>query len=217
MKNIKNEIKEIWNQVYKENSREELGWYEVIPEPSLSLIKKYTLNKKEKILDAGCGESTLLQSLIENEFKDIEGIDLSSEAIDFQKKSLKYSELDVEIKLKVADLTENLKFDKKGKIWHDRAVFHFLFDDSLRKNYKDNVKKFLINEGVLILSCFSKENEAERCNGLLVNKQGVKELEYFFEDSFILKETLEYDYKMPWGDIRKYIYCIFLKKSYNLS
>ncbi|MGL5459805.1 MAG: methyltransferase domain-containing protein, partial [Cetobacterium sp.] len=92
MKNIKNEIKEIWDGVYKENSREELGWYEVIPEPSLSLIKKYTLNKKEKILDAGCGESTLLQFLVDNEFKDIEGIDLSSEAIDFQKKSLKYSE-----------------------------------------------------------------------------------------------------------------------------
>ena len=217
MKNIKNEIKEIWDEAYKENLREELGWYEAVPEPSLSLIKKYALNKNEKILDAGCGESTLLQSLIENKFKDIEGIDLSSEAIAFQKKNLKYSELDVEINLKVADLTENLKFDKKGKIWHDRAVFHFLFDDSLRKNYKDNVKKFLVNEGIFILSCFSKENEAEKCNGLLVNKQDVKELECFFEDSFSLKETLEYNYKMPWGDTRKYIYCIFLKKSYNLN
>ena len=72
MKNIKNEIKEIWDEAYKENLREELGWYEAVPEPSLSLIKKYALNKNEKILDAGCGESTLLQSLIENEFKDIE-------------------------------------------------------------------------------------------------------------------------------------------------
>lgn len=217
MKNLKDEIKEIWDGVYKENSREELGWYEVIPEPSLSLIKKYTLNKNEKILDAGCGESTLLQFLVDNEFKDIEGIDLSSEAIDFQKKSLKYSELDVEIKLKVADLTENLEFNKKGKIWHDRAVFHFLFDSSLRRNYKNNVKKFLVNEGVLILSCFSKKNEAIKCNGLLVNKQDIKELEEFFKDSFVLIESLEYDYIMPWGDIRKYIYCIFLKKSYNLG
>ena len=217
MKNLKNEIKEIWDGVYKENSREELGWYEVIPEPSLSLLKKYTLNKNEKILDAGCGESTLLQFLVDNEFKDIEGIDLSSEAIDFQKKSLKYSELDVEIKLKVADLTENLEFNKKGKIWHDRAVFHFLFDSSLRRNYKNNVKKFLVNEGVLILSCFSKKNEAIKCNGLLVNKQDIKELEEFFKDSFVLIESLEYDYIMPWGDIRKYIYCIFLKKSYNLG
>ncbi|MGL4862452.1 MAG: class I SAM-dependent methyltransferase, partial [Cetobacterium sp.] len=171
----------------------------------------------EKILDAGCGESTLLQFLVDNEFKDIEGIDLSSEAIDFQKKSLKYSELDVEIKLKVADLTENLEFNKKGKIWHDRAVFHFLFDSSLRRNYKNNVKKFLVNEGVLILSCFSKKNEAIKCNGLLVNKQDIKELEEFFKDSFVLIESLEYDYIMPWGDIRKYIYCIFLKKSYNLG
>ena len=217
MKNLKNEIKEIWDGVYKENSREELGWYEVIPEPSLSLIKKYTLNKNEKILDAGCGESTLLQFLVDNEFKDIEGIDLSSEAIDFQKKSLKYSELDVEIKLKVADLTENLEFNKKGKIWHDRAVFHFLFDSSLRRNYKNNVKKFLVNEGVLILSCFSKKNEAIKCNGLLVNKQDIKELEEFFKDSFVLIESLEHDYIMPWGDIRKYIYCIFKKKSYNLG
>lgn len=211
MKNIKNGNKEVWDETYKKNSREGLGWYEAVPEPSLSFIKKYVLNKNEKILDAGCGESTLLQSLIENGFKDIEGIDLSSEAIAFQKKNLKYSELDIDIKLEVVDLTEKLKFDKKGKIWHDRAVFHFLFDDTARKNYKDNVKKFLVNEGIFILSCFSKKNTAEKCNGLLVNNQGAEELEHFFEDSFILKETLEYDYKNPWGDTRKYIYCIFFK------
>lgn len=208
---MKDKIEKIWDRTYKESLREELGWYEAISEPSLSLIKKYHLDRSQKILDAGCGESTLIQSLIDNNFKDIEGIDLSLEAINFQKKNLKNIQSDSNIVLRKANLTEGLKFERKGMLWHDRAVFHFIFEESLRESYKKNIKNFLDDNGIFILALFSKENEAEKCNGFLVNKQSIEEVNEFFKDSFLLKETLEYDYKMPWGDVRKYIYCIFSK------
>lgn len=217
MEEKKIDVKEVWDNAYKESMREELGWYESVPEPSLSLIKKYVPSRYKEVLDAGCGESTLLQSFIDNGFKELAGMDLSSEAIKFQKENLKYIQGETEISLKVGDLTEKLNFEKKGTLWHDRAVFHFIFEDSLRKNYKENVKKYLEDDGIFILACFSRENEAERCNGLLVNKQNVEDLEKFFEDSFVMIESLKYSYTMPWGDVRKYIYCIFSKKSYNLS
>lgn len=203
---------EIWNQTYMENRREELGWYESTPEPSLSLIKKYVLDKKKKILDAGCGESTLIQALIDNGFQDIEGIDLSSQAIEFLKKNLNRTH-DSEVFLRAGDLTKNLNFEKKGILWHDRAVFHFLQDAVSKEMYKLNLKKFLEKDGIFIISCFSKENEAEKCNGFPVQKYTADEVKSFFEDSFQLEETFSYDYVMPWGDTRNYVYVVFSKKN----
>lgn len=42
---MKDKIEKIWDRTYKESLREELGWYEAISEPSLSLIKKYHLDR----------------------------------------------------------------------------------------------------------------------------------------------------------------------------
>lgn len=204
------EREKIWNQTYLENSREELGWYEGLPEPSLSLVKKYVTDKKEKILDAGCGESTLIQYLSDEGFQNIEGIDLSSRAIEFLQKNLKIA-LGAKIFLREGDLTKDLTFDGKGRLWHDRAVFHFLQENSFKEVYKSNLEKFLEKDGFFILACFSKENEAERCNGFPVCKYTSEELRVFFKDSFNLKETFSYDYIMPWGDKRKFIYMVFSK------
>lgn len=201
----------IWDETYRGNSREELGWYEATPEPSLSLIKKYVLDKKGKIIDVGCGESTLIQSLMDEGFQEIEGIDLSSSAIEFLQKNIKIP-FGAEVYLREGDLTENLNFEKRGKLWHDRAVFHFLQDESSKKSYKLNLNRFLEEEGFFILACFSKENESEKCNGFPICKYSAEELEKFFEDSFQLEEVLSYDYTMPWGDKRNFLYMVFSKK-----
>ncbi|MBC2857193.1 methyltransferase domain-containing protein [Cetobacterium sp. 2A] len=205
------EIKDIWNETYCENSREELGWYEDVPEPSLSLIKKYLKNKSEKILDAGCGESTLIQSLLENGYSNLEGIDLSSQAITFLKENIEIPK-GSKVSLRVENLTNQIYFENVGKLWHDRAVFHFLENESSKKSYKNNLINFLKSGGIFIISCFSKDNDAEKCNGLSVYKYNTDDLINFFGDSFKLEETLTHCYLTPWGDNRKYVYCVFSKE-----
>ncbi|MBC2851854.1 class I SAM-dependent methyltransferase [Cetobacterium sp. 8H] len=203
-------MKENWDEIYKELKREELGWYEKESCKSIDLIQKYTKDKEKIILDAGCGETTLIQSLIEKGYQEIIGIDFSIEAINFLKKTIILGEK-TKLHLEVKDLTDRIEFLKKGSIWHDRAVFHFLQTSKDREAYKNNLKNFLEKDGIFIISCFSKKNDAEKCNDLLVKKYDLKELIEIFGDSFKFKESLEYDYKMPWGDIRKYITCVFSK------
>ncbi|MEG1808069.1 MAG: methyltransferase domain-containing protein, partial [Cetobacterium sp.] len=174
----------------------------------------YMKNKEKIIVDAGCGEITLIQSLIEKGYQEIIGIDFSIEAINFLKKTIALEEK-TKVHLEVRDLTDKIEFLKKGALWHDRAVFHFLQTSKDREAYKNNLKNFLEKDGIFIISCFSKKNEAEKCNNLLVKKYDLKGLIEIFGDSFKLEESLEYDYKMPWGDIRKYITCIFSKISEN--
>lgn len=205
-------MKNPWDIVYEESSIEELGWYEKESQPSLSLIEKHSQNKDNLILDAGCGETTLIQELINKNYTNIYGIDLSSVAINFLKNNVKTPN-NFKLSLEVKNLTDDLSFSTKGNLWHDRAVFHFLHSDKDRETYKKNILNFLEDKGILILSCFSKENSAERCNNLLVKKYDEKELISFFSDSFTLLENFSYDYTMPWGDNRKFLYFVFQKNS----
>lgn len=219
MNNLKNkkseigslDIKKFWDEIYNENSRDNLGWYEPISEQSLSLIKKYSKDRDKIILDAGCGETTLLQSLLDEKFSNVQGVDISSEALKFLESNIKIPK-NANLVLRIADLTNDLNFEKKGIIWHDRAVFHFIHDKNLKERYKNNLNKFLDKEGVFILSCFSSENSTDICSGLKVKRYSKEELVNFFKDSFTLVESFIYEYTMPWGDIRKFIYCVFIKK-----
>lgn len=207
---FKIKLQEIWDEVYKENNREDLGWYESIPEPSLSLIKKYNKDFNEIIVDAGCGESTLIENLIASNYKNIIGIDISSSAIDFLKNN---TSIVGSINFINQDLSEEINLNDKVALWHDRAVFHFLIDDTKRNVYKRNLINNLSKNGVFIIACFSDKNIATKCNGLPVKKYKFNELEDFFSDFFKLKEKIIHEYIMPHGDKREYIYCVFQKNN----
>ncbi|MGL4567551.1 MAG: class I SAM-dependent methyltransferase [Fusobacteriaceae bacterium] len=203
--------KKIWDETFKEKSPEELGWYEEIPEPSLSLIKKYLTEKEELILDAGCGRGNLLSHLLKEGFRNLQGIDLSSEAIATISLDLKKENQEIPVSFMTADLTEKLNFPQKGKLWHDRAVFHFLLDEREREVYIANLKNFLKKDGIFILACFSKRNSAQMCNGFPVRKYDETELTELFKKDFELLENIHYNYTMPWGDTRDFIYLVFRK------
>ena len=74
-------IKDHWEGIYKDKFPSEVSWYQKDPIFSLSLIKNLLLERDENIIDVGGGASTLVDSLIEEEFKNITVLDLSSNAL----------------------------------------------------------------------------------------------------------------------------------------
>lgn len=205
--------KKIWDETFQESSREELGWYEEVPEPSLSLIKKYLPAKEKLIIDAGCGRGTLISHLVREGYKNIIGLDLSSEAIKLLEKDLEEREEKSDsISFMVGDLSEEINFSRQGNLWHDRAVFHFLLKKEEREGYKNNLLRFLEPGGIFIIACFHHENKAEMCNGFPVKKTDREELVEFFREEFLPLEDCLYDYTMPWGENRKFLYLVFRRK-----
>ncbi len=204
-------FEEEWDTAYVENSPEDLGWYEKISEPSLTLIKKYLKEREKTVLDAGCGESTLIQSLLDNGYRNLIGIDISSQAIKFLNENIRLPK-DATLELRRENLTEQLNFKKQGGLWHDRAVFHFLQKRTEQQGYKKNLFNFLGKGDIFIIACYSDENSAEMCNGLPVKKYNLEDLKKIFSDNFKFEESLLWDYIMSSGDIRKYIYAVLSKK-----
>ncbi len=77
-----------WDNVYANSDLTKLGWYEEVSQPSLELIQSCNLKKDALILDVGSGASTLIKSLIEENFTNIIASDISAVALDRSMKLL---------------------------------------------------------------------------------------------------------------------------------
>ncbi|WP_449274496.1 hypothetical protein [Lacinutrix neustonica] len=73
--------KEHWENVFKTKSLDEVSWYEVVPETSLSFFKESNISKSSKIIDIGGGDSFLVDNLLKLGYKDITVLDISRSCI----------------------------------------------------------------------------------------------------------------------------------------
>lgn len=58
---------------------------------------------------------------------------------------------------------------RRYRLWHDRAVFHFLTDPAERAAYHRNLRAALIVGGTAINASFALDGP-ERCSGLPVRR-----------------------------------------------
>jgi cyclopropane fatty-acyl-phospholipid synthase-like methyltransferase len=188
-------MKEHWDEIYEGLDVDELTWYEEIPEPSIRLLSKCHINKDESILDVGAGASTFIDYLLNQGFKNIIAADISETALNKSKERLG-KEKASSVRWVVDDITRPVHIQdlRDIKVWHDRAVLHFLLEEKQQKMYLSTLKKVLKNKGYVIIAAFSLKG-AKKCIG-----EDFKLLEYF-----------DHTYYMPSGVPRQYIYALFQK------
>ncbi len=93
-------------------------------------------------------------------------------------------------------------------LWHDRALLHFLTEEEQRQTYKKTLISALRPGGYVILAAFSMQG-AKQCSGLNVHNYDQESLAKFLGEGFKLKESFDYLYTMPSGNLRPYIYTLF--------
>ena len=76
------------------------------------------------IIDIGGGESTLVDDLLQQQYRDVSVLDISATAIDFTRQRLGLQAQQVD--WHVGDITQYDFGGQQFDLWHDRAVFHFL-------------------------------------------------------------------------------------------
>jgi uncharacterized protein YejL (UPF0352 family) len=75
-------LKQHWNNFYSDRAVEELGWYEKYPAETISMVEKCDLSPESSILVVGAGSSTLIDCLLEMDFKNIIASDLSQNSLE---------------------------------------------------------------------------------------------------------------------------------------
>jgi len=197
-----------WQRVYTDKRATDVSWYQAVPEKSLELIHASGVRREEPVLDAGGGDSTLVDHLLAEGYSDISILDISGKAL--QRSRLRLGKAAESVVWIESDVTAFCPI-RHYSLWHDRAVFHFLTDPAERAAYIDVVHKALGPTGQLVLATFGPEGP-ERCSGLDICRYDIDALRQLLGDRFELRAHELQVHTTPGGSSQQFLYSRWQKR-----
>ena len=199
--------KDHWEKIYSTKEIDGVSWYQDTPATSLNIFSSLELNLNSSIIDIGAGKSFLADNLLNLGYNDITILDISSNALNEVKERVK--EKNHTIKCIESNITD-LSSDKKYDVWHDRAVFHFITNNTEREKYLDLLNKCINKGGYLIIGTFSEDGPL-KCSGLEVRRYSVDELRELLKDTFQLINGFKEIHDTPFNTTQSFTFCLFKK------
>ncbi|MEE9325909.1 MAG: class I SAM-dependent methyltransferase [Cocleimonas sp.] len=195
-----------WQDIYTQKDSKQLSWFQEHAKMSLQVIKKNVQNKNAQIIDIGAGASTLVDDLLQSGYRNIDVLDISSEALQISQRRIKTLQIDAKINWIQTNILEADFPQHHYDTWHDRAVFHFLTKQQEREQYIQKLMHTLKPGGKVIISTFGPDGPLE-CSGLPIVRYSHDSLHNEFGLAFELLEHGEEEHQTPSGSIQKFIYC----------
>ncbi len=193
-----------WDDIYATRPSLELSWHQDEPKISLRLIEHITHGQPAVIIDIGAGTSLLVDRLVARLFTDVTLLDVSEHAL-------------AEVRQRLGAHAERVTFihsdiitwtpDRRYHIWHDRAVFHFLTEQSDRDHYIAIASEAVQSGGSVVLATFAEDGPT-RCSGLPVCRYAADELATVFSPAFSLIEHEREEHITPSGLIQSFTWVV---------
>ncbi len=188
-----------WEDVHHGHHVDGVSWWQSVPGLSLDLVDQAGVRRDEPVIDVGAGWSTLVDHLLERGYRDLTAIDLSVTALHTVRDRLGPAGADVV--LEVADVLD-LTGDRKYRLWHDRAVYHFLTEPDERADYLASLNRCLTPDGWLVVATFGPDGPTH-CSGLPIVRYTHDELAREFT-GYELVATAGEDHVTPWGSTQQF-------------
>ena len=194
-----------WEKIYTEKAPDAVSWYRPHLETSLALIQQAATGRSASIIDVGGGESTLVDDLLARGYENITVLDISQTAVEANRKRL--GEASERVQWLVADITKVELEPSAYDVWHDRAVFHFLTEQSDRVAYVREVARAVKPGGSVIVSTFGPEGPT-KCSDLEVVRYDADSLHQEFGVRFRLVDSCKEMHQTPFGTVQQFLYCL---------
>jgi SAM-dependent methyltransferase len=192
-----------WESVYRTQQPHAVSWYRRHLETSLALIEAAIPDRVARVIDVGCGASTLVDDLVARGYRDVTVLDVSSAALDIAKARL--GERARAVEWRCDDVTTAPMAEQRYDLWHDRAVFHFLTRAEDRAAYVRQVRRCMKTGGHVIIATFGPEGPA-KCSGLDVVRYGSDALQAELGPAFRLERHLTDLHETPAGKVQQFTY-----------
>jgi ubiquinone/menaquinone biosynthesis C-methylase UbiE len=202
-----------WEHVYATKESAQVSWYQPHAALSFDMIKRIGLPLDAAIIDVGGGASTLTDDLLDQGYRNLSVLDLSSEALAIARERLG-RRADC-VQWIEADVTSAPLPEQYFDVWHDRAVFHFLTDEADRRAYVGQVMRVVKPGGHVIVATFAPDGPAQ-CSGLPVVQYDPDSLHDEFGPAFELVGHNDESHVTPAGRIQHFIYCHCIKPPWAL-
>lgn len=196
-----------WDKIYSDKTPLEVSWFQKKPALSLQLIHNTQLDRNASIIDVGGGASVLVDYLCEEGYANLAVLDISAKALTYAQDRL--GDKANEVEWYEEDVTR-FQAPHQFSLWHDRAVFHFLTDQSDRGNYVDVLKHTLKPKGHLIIAAFSIGGPT-KCSGLDIVQYDADRLKAELGKGFELVEENSEVHITPDNKEQRFAYFRFTK------
>lgn len=195
-----------WNEIFSTKSDSELGWFEGDVAQTIQFLDRIPQADGPTIFLPGAGTSILVDALLSRGAHLILN-DISDEAL--KKLRQRIGSHPDRLTWLHHDMSRPLPGGlPPADIWIDRAVLHFLLDETQIAGYFDNLRSALRPGGYALLAEFSISG-APTCAGLDVHRYSVEELAGRMGAGFELVRQEEYTFINPAGAPRPYVYALF--------
>lgn len=176
------------------------GWYQAAADPSWLMIGD--LDPSTAAVDVGAGASVWVDEALERGWTDVTALDWSPVALQLSQARL--GTRAASVTWVQADLLSWSPRRTFG-LWHDRAVLHFLLDDSDRVRYGRVLRSATEPGSVVVIGAFGPTGP-EMCAGLPVRRHGVSDFEALFGSDFTIERTYEQSHIRPDKDTQDYLW-----------
>ena len=165
-----------------------------------------TKNRTRPVIDVGAGSSTLVDGLLDRGFTEVHLLDVAAPAFEAVRSRLgARAECPHYI---VADIT-TWEPTRSFELWHDRAVFHFLTEQSHRLAYRQVLSSALAAGGHAIVATFADDGP-ERCSGLPVRRYSADALvRANSQDCFARSKERRSMHRSPGGALQSFVFVLF--------
>lgn len=195
LKMAQEDRKRHWDGVYQRQRADQVSWYQSRPDLSLSLIDNAGISAAAPIIDIGGGASLLVDHLLALGYRDLTELDVSRSAL--EQVAARVAGHSAEVTFIEADVT-CFKPDRKYRLWHDRAAFHFLTREEDRYSYMQALHSALEQGGSLVLAAFAPGGP-KKCSGLDIVQYDADKLGAELGRDFELQEWQAETHVTPGG------------------
>lgn len=199
------DLEEHWNEAYRSRS-ESVSWFEASPTVSLALLEGFA-SQRSGLIDVGSGASWLVKRLAEAGWRDLTALDVSSSALAMLRSGLGDYEDDVTF---VTSDIQSFIPDRQYKVWHDRAVLHFLVDHYDREHYAKTVADSLGPGAIAIIGGFSPDGPSQ-CSGLAVCRASSEDIAFLLGGGFQVLFASESVHVTPQGIDQAFSWTVLLR------
>lgn len=198
-------LEDHWQRLWTRKAPDQVTWFQPVPAVSLDLVERIGLDPLDPIIDAGAGASLFVDRLLDLGFADVTVLDVSSKAIALAKERL--GERSHDVTWLCEDITSWIP-DRCFRLWHDRAVFHFLTDPVDRALYAAVLYEALEPGGYAAIGTFAPEGPS-KCSGLPVCRHDAASLQMEFGPAFELVHEERERHVSPGGVEQIFAWSLF--------
>lgn len=201
------DLRDHWEEVYAAKAETAVSWYQPHSLKSLTFIAA-AADTKAPIVDVGGGASTLVDDLVGRGYSDVTVLDMAEAALTRSKARL--GAWAAGVSWIVADITRWVPA-RRYRVWHDRAVFHFLTGRDAQDAYIAALEAGTEAGTTVIMATFA-EDGPERCSGLAVQRYSPQSLAARLGSSFLLTDHALEAHVTPWGAKQSFSYAVFRRR-----